>query len=188
VLDRLARSLERCQYDVEFYAYGTMLYWFAGIVFVTHVVKHFLIDWQWPMLFPAGVQLAQFVGMGIVFLYYRPRTWQPQTVAERQMWAVWIGYIFSCFFITGISALQLGPDKLYERVDYPYFAIAAGLAYFILGSSYWGRCYAFGIAFWVLAGVMMLDNKRWAVLEYGTLWTIALASIGFHLHRIAKRR
>jgi hypothetical protein len=188
VLDRLARTLERSQYDVEFQAYGTMLYWFAGIVFVTHIVKDCFIEWQWDIGFVAGAQIAQFVGMGVAFWYFRPRTWQPQTVAERQLWAVWIGYILSCFFISGVSAWQLGAAKLYERVDYPYFAIAAGLAYFVLGSSYWGRCYAFGVAFWVLAGVMMLDNKRWAVLEYGGLWTVALASIGYHLHRIAKRR
>src|SRR5258708_3566070 len=181
VLDRLARSLERSQYDVEFHAYGTMLYWFAGIVFVTHIVKDGLIEWRFPIPYVAAAQIAQFVGMGVVFLCYRPRNWQAQTVAARQMWAVWIGYIVSCFFISGVSYLQLGTDKLYERVDYPYFAIAAGMAYFIIGSSYWGRCYAFGIAFWLLAGVMMLDNKRWAVLEYGALWTIALTSIGFHL-------
>ena len=188
VLDRLARSLERSQYDVEFQAYGNMLYWFAGIVFVTHIIKDCLIEWRYPIPCVAAVQMAQFVGMGIVFLCYRPRHWQAQTVAERQMWAVWIGYILSCFFISGVTYLQLGTEQLYERADYPYFAVAAGMAYFIIGSSYWGRCYAFGIAFWLLAGTMMLDNKRWAILEYGTLWTIALASIGYHLHRIAKRR
>jgi hypothetical protein len=187
VLDRLARSLERSQYDVEFQNYGSMLYWFAGIVFVTHIIKDCLIEWRWEIPYVAAAQVAQFAAMGVVFFCYRPRMWLPQTVAERQMWAVWIGYVLSCFFISGVSAVQLGHDKLYERVDYPYFAIAAGLAYFILGSSYWGRCYAFGVAFWVLAGVMMLDNKRWAVLEYGLLWTIALAAIGYHLRRLGKR-
>ena len=102
------------------------------------------------------------------------------------MWAVWIGYVVSCFLISLVSGLTLGRDKLYEREDYPYFAIAAGLAYFVLGSSYWGRCYAFGVAFWVLACVMALD-MRWAILEYGLLWTVALASIGWHLHRLGKQ-
>jgi hypothetical protein len=186
VIDRLARSLDRSQYDFEFHAYGTMLYWWAGIVFVTHLLKDYLIQARYEIPYVAGAQIAQFVGMGLVFWRYRPRTWLPQTVAERQMWAVWVGYILSCFFITGVSRVQLGQDKLYERVDYPYFAIAAGLAYFVLGSSYWGRCYAFAVAFWLLAGIMMVD-LRWAILEYGLLWTVGLASVGYHLHRLGKQ-
>jgi hypothetical protein len=97
-----------------------------------------------------------------------------------------LSYIITCFLISIVTGLHLGRAQLYERVDYLYFAIAAGFAYFVLGSSYWGRCYAFGVAFWLLAGVMLLD-MRWVILEYGLLWTIALAAIGYHLHRLGKQ-
>jgi hypothetical protein len=121
-----------------------------------------------------------------VFWWYRPRSWVPQTVAERQLWAVVIGYVISCFVVSGVGALLLGRDKLYEREDYPFFAIAAGLAYFVLGSSYWGRCYAFAVGFWALALGMALC-MRLAVLEYGLLWTVALVTIGRHLHQLGKQ-
>ena len=43
VMDRLARVLQRSQFDLEFRQYGNMLLWFAVIVFLTHVVKHFVL-------------------------------------------------------------------------------------------------------------------------------------------------
>jgi Protein kinase domain len=190
VFDRVARSLDRSQYDVQFRSLGSMLYWFAGIVFATHVLKELLTveheaipHASWLVI---GVQFVQFGCMGLVFMCYRPRAWQAETVAERQMWAVWIGYIVSCFLVSGVTRVLFGEAPLFERVLYPYFAVMAGMAYCVLGSSYWGRCYAFGVAFWVLAGVMLLD-MRWAILEYGGMWAFALASIGFHLRRLGER-
>ncbi len=37
-------------------------------------------------------------------------------------------------------------------------AVLVGLAFFAKGSSYWGKCYVFGIAFLVLAQLMPLET------------------------------
>ena len=42
----------------------------------------------------------------------------------------------------------------------------SGLAFFILGSSYWGMLYALAVLFFVLPYLMWLE-PYWAVLEYG---------------------
>ncbi len=43
MIDRIAWTLEHSQYDVQFGAYGTMLYWFAAIVMTTQIAKHVLM-------------------------------------------------------------------------------------------------------------------------------------------------
>ena len=43
MIDRIAWTLEHSQYDVQFGAYGAMLYWFAAIVLLTQVAKHVLL-------------------------------------------------------------------------------------------------------------------------------------------------
>jgi hypothetical protein len=62
-----------------------------------------------------------------------------------------------------------------------------GMAFFILGASYWGWCYAFGVAFYGLAYVMTLD-LRGGPLEFGALWAAALVVIGLHLRRLGQEQ
>jgi hypothetical protein len=69
---------------------------------------------------------------------------------------------------------------------YPGFAVLTALAFTVLGSSYWGWCYAFGLAFWGLSFLMALD-LRWAPIEFGTLWAVVLTIIGSRLHRLGRR-
>jgi hypothetical protein len=76
---------------------------------------------------------------------------------------------------------------LYEGKYYPYYALFTGMAFFVLGSSYWGWFYALGAAFFALALVMVAD-LRWAVLEFGGMWTAALCLIGFRLRRLGSER
>jgi serine/threonine protein kinase len=185
LVDRLARTLERSQLDVEFRTYGVVLYWFALIVGVTHVIKHFQLILGQPVFLVAICQTLQFVLMGLVFWRYRPQGMMPATTAERQLWSVWIGYILASMMISFLTKAILGVDFLYRQGDYPYFAVVAGLAFFALGGSYWGWCYAFSLAFFAVAWVMVID-LRWAVLEFGALWTVVLLSIGQHLRRLGR--
>ena len=71
--------------------------------------------------------------------------------------------------------------------EYPFFAITAGMAFFFLGSSYWGWCYAFGLAFFALSALMLI-NTEWAVLEFGALWAVCLVIMGARLRGLAKER
>src|SRR5262249_34330405 len=123
--------------------------------------------------------------MLVAFWGYRGRLILPAAQAQRQMWAVWLGYILSCVLLAVIVKLQFGVERLYDRIEYPYLTIMAGMAFFFLGSSYWGGCYAIALAYFVLAALMLLDI-RWSVLEYGALWGAVLALIGWHLRRLGR--
>lgn len=46
----------------------------------------------------------------------------------------------------------------------------------------WGRCYAFDVAFFVMAPVMTLHLPLGPLL-FGIVWTIVLVMLGLHLRR-----
>jgi hypothetical protein len=54
-----------------------------------------------------------------------------------------------------------------------------------MGSSYWGRCYAFGLAFFALAVLMPLKLEL-APLAFGLTWSACLTAIGLHLRRLGR--
>lgn len=186
VMDVIARTLGRSQQEFEFRAYSAVLFWFAGIVAATHIVKHVLMARHEAASFIALTQLAQFCFMGLVFWRYRKQGMLPTTPAERQLWSVWVGYIATSIIISALTKGMFGMSRLYDQVDYPYFAVVAGLSFFVLGSGYWGGFYAFGLAFFALSGSMLL-NLHWACLEFGGLWTAALFLIGLRLRGLASR-
>jgi hypothetical protein len=185
LLARVARALERSQHDVEFGQYSTVLYWFAGIVAVLHVVKHFLVVSHQPTPAVLLAQFVQFGSMVFVLWLYRPKGLLPTTTAERQLWSVWVGYVLTCSLVSAVSVGLFGLPRAYDGILYPYYALVTGLAFFVLGSSYWGRCYVFALAFWALALLMLLD-MRWVMLEFGGLWTLTLFVLGRRLRRLAK--
>ena len=59
-----------------------------------------------------------------------------------------------------------GPDAVYEGKIYPFYAVLTGMAFFVLGSSYWGRLYAVGAGV-LRAGVCDVAGSDWATLEFG---------------------
>ena len=103
MIDRIAWTLEHSQYDVQFGAYGAMLYWFAAIVLLTQVTKHVLLTAFAPIAWVSVCQAVQFVLIGVIFWCYRGRKLTPSTTAERQLWSVWIGYIIASVLITVVS-------------------------------------------------------------------------------------
>jgi eukaryotic-like serine/threonine-protein kinase len=188
VLDRLGRTLERDNYLGEFHTWGTMLLVFAGIVLAEHLVVAAL-TWQGPP-YPRGwIVLArslQFVAMAGVFWRHRTQTLYPTTAAERQLWGIWIGYFFGCMTASAVHHIMLKQGRpVHELGMYPYWSILTGLAFFAMGTSYWGRFYFFGVLFFGV-GAMMAWQPEWSVLLYGLAWAGTLLNIGLHLHRVGK--
>lgn len=187
VLDRIGRTLERDHYLGEFHAWGTMLLIFAGIVFVEHLIV-FALTYGGPP-YPKGwimfARFLQFSSMGIVFWRHRQHTLLPTSLAERQLWSIWIGYLGACMVVGAIQwyLIHTGHVKD-ELLAYPFWSALTGLAFFAMGSSYWGRCYTLGLAFFLVALLMPL-KLEWVVLEYGLMWTLSLALIGLHLWRLS---
>ena len=122
--------------------------------------------------------------MALPFWHYRSQRLLPRTMDERQLWSIWIAYLLACASVAVVSHALFGVEKLYEFYLYPYWAILSGLAFFAMGTRYWGRCYLFGAAFFVLAGLMPFF-LRWSAPLFGLLWCLCLVSIGRHLRRLA---
>jgi hypothetical protein len=79
--------------------------------------------------------------------------------------------------------LAAGWATAIELNVYPLMAALTGMAFVVLGSSYWGGCYAFGLAFYGLALLMHVD-LRWSPLEFGFTWSAVLIIIGNRLRNL----
>jgi serine/threonine-protein kinase len=186
MLDRLARTLERSRHEIEFYGYASMLHLFAALVMVVEMVVHLVVHTGgWVLLLPI-TRVCQLCLMGLVFWRYRSARPRPPTVSEQQMWAIWMGYVATCTLLGLLGRMVNGPSLEWELTLYPSFAAVTGLIFFIMGSSYWGRCYAFSVAFFLLA-LLMTCRLALAPLAFGALWSGSLVAIGWHLQRLGAR-
>ena len=135
---------------------------------------------------------VQFVLGVIVLVAYRRHGSLPANAAERQLWSIWIGYLvaYATSATTGhlMIASQVlgrgaaGPERWDALIQYPISAVLSGLAFFMMGSNYWGLYYVMGVTFFALALLMPL-SLTWAPLEFGVLWAVFLLAIGCHLRR-----
>ena len=108
----------------------------------------------------------------------------PSSGAERQLWAIWIGYLIACLVVVIAGRQVLDDSDPYKMTLYLFWSVLSGLAFFAMGGSYWGRCYALGLAFFLLACVLPL-KLEWAPVGFGSLWTLSLLLIARHLRRLA---
>lgn len=186
LLDRVARSLQRSKYDVELRTWGAMLYWFAVIVLTAEIGIYFhVMDGPpYPRVWAVTIRAVQLVSMGLVLWRYRA-SWSVSTgSAERQMLSMWVGFFVSCYLVLVVAYLLATPERpLDELRIYPHLAIISGLIYFVMGSNYWGHCYAFAVSFFLLALIMPLQ-LLWAPLGFGVLWAICLMLIGRRLRSL----
>jgi hypothetical protein len=162
-----------------------MLLWFAAIAWSIEaaITAALLLNWpDWGLL---SLQSSRLILLAALFWWLRPSSWQGHSGAERLMFSIWIGYLTACGLTGFTYRLQHGFAPELEINLYPFMAIVTGPPFFVLGSSYWGRCYAFGAAFFLLPFVMLLD-LRWAPLEFGTLWAIVLVMIALRLRQMSR--
>ncbi len=193
VFDRLARTLDRSQHDVAFSTWSTMVLIIAAIVLAGHVLVFLLILAEQSRQLILAAKLAQFAAIGYLFWKNRGDRLLPTTSAERELWTIWIGYLTAYGVGLGVVRALISYDvilpnirehpKAAELMMYPFSAIISGLAFFIMGSNYWGRLYAFGVAFFLLALLMPL-HIEWAPLEFGLLWSLTLVATGLHLRKL----
>ena len=59
------------------------------------------------------------------------------------------------------------------------------MAFFVMGSSYWGRCFLVGLAFFALAAVMPFMLGL-APLALGVMWSGTLLLISWHVRQVGK--
>lgn len=196
VLRRVRRVLDQSRHDEEFQHWGTMLICFGAVILLGHTATFLLIRYNQPEItiwISRGVQL-------LIETYFfwklRPHRLAPTSANERHLWSIWLGFmiayvanVFACRALISHDLVDrggAGPAYWNDLMVYPGSSILAGLAFFIMGGSHWGRCYEFGIAYFVLAVLMPL-HLAWAPLEFGALSCFVLVVFGVHLKRMAKR-
>ncbi|HKI34724.1 MAG TPA: serine/threonine-protein kinase [Gemmataceae bacterium] len=187
VFEYLGRTLGRSQHMGEFRSWGNMLLLFAAIVSVEHLLIFVLTEeLTEPSIVFLVVRTLQFALMGILFWRNRSRRLLPASTAERQLWSIWIGYLIGCaaVVLAGRYSEFIPKDDVFKMRQYVLWSLLAGMAFFVMGGSYWGRCYAFGLAFFGLAVLLPLKLAL-APLGFGALWAVSLLSMGLHLRRLA---
>lgn len=196
VLDRLARTLERDSHTADFSSWSSMLLMIAGVVFTEHVAVFALVWFQGPREAITVARIAQFVLIALLFWYNRRNRLLPTSATERQLWAIWIGHFATYFFtiITtrlltytdAINTALLTESHFQEVLPYPFISLVSGLAFFIMGANYWGRCYAIGVVFFLSAPLIALD-MRIGPLVFGVIWATVLVMLGLHLRTQARQ-
>jgi predicted Ser/Thr protein kinase len=196
VLDRLTRMLGRDHHAEDFAGWSTMLLWMAVVIGVEHVVVWALVTTQQPRGLVLAARAIQFVLLAVLFFANRGKRLLPSTPAERELWTIWIGYFgtyFTAILVTRLlfrfEVLVPGPampEHWRECLPYPFLSLTAGLAFFVMGADYWGRCYAFGAVFWVV-GAALTFHLALAPLVFGLLWFATLTMLGLHLRRVGRQ-
>ena len=192
VIDRLARTLERDQHTADFSTWSAMVLVMAAAVGAEHLAVFWLVFAELPRPWIMLARGLLFAVLGFLFWYHRGSRLLPTSASERELWTIWIGY-FATYFLVVIATyglrfmdvIQPHPDwpaKHYflELLPYPFISIVSGLAFFIMGANYWGRCYAIGTAFFLAAPLMTLD-LTYAPMLFGWLWAVILVMLGLHL-------
>lgn len=198
IFDFVTRMLGRSRHDYAFHTWSSMLLIMALVIGVEHLLVFWMIKTDQPRPLILAARFIQFVLLAMLFLYNRGKQQLlPTTAAERELWSIWIGYFLAYGVAILATRLLIGrldvldpgdnaPRYLLETLPYPFISAAAGLAFFAMGSNYWGKCYAIGVAFFVGAAVMPF-HLEWAPLEFGLLWAAALTALGFHLRELGTR-
>lgn len=191
-IQRLARHFERNSPVIEFRNWSRVLIVSGAMLLLGHLAAFLLVQLrqpEWTLWLSRGLQL---LGEAILICFWRPQCNRPRTALERQLWSLWLGYLLA--HLSGILAghwlllhgfIERGaanPAYWAELVSYPFSAVLVGLAFFAMGSSYWGKCYLFGVAYFVLAQLMPL-KLDWSPLEFGLLSSAVQIFFWVHLRQ-----
>jgi serine/threonine-protein kinase len=184
LFDQLAGALDRVQLRAEFAAYGSLLLWLAPVMLLPELWITAVMANDWPAHLLGLGNFARAAGFVLVVGYHRGWRWRPDGAVERQLWAVWGGYLLACFVLGLSGRLAFGfLDTALELRFYPGLAALTALAFFALAANIWGYCAVVGLGFLGLAFLMAAD-LRWAPLELGLAWAAVLVLLGTRLRRL----
>lgn len=187
LLDRVAGAMERVRPQEQFAAYGSLMLALAPLMLLPEVLTNALILLDGPSYLVALVQIGRLAAFVGIAGYFRGWQWAPRGVLERQLWAVWIGYMVSCFVFAFSGRLLFGFDTAAELQVYPGLAAMAALAFFSMSGNLWGHCMLFGAGFLTLT-LLMTADLRWAPIEFGAAWALVLVVLGIYLRRLGKEQ
>jgi hypothetical protein len=188
LVTRLARSLDRVQLQAQFAAYGALLLVLAPVMFLPEIWITIVIRNDWSAHLLAVGNCGRAAAFLAVVGYFRGWRLWPRGPAERQLWAVWGGYLIACFAYgtsTWLAQGTFAQSSQFEPTRYQGLACLTALAFFVLAPTVWGYCALIGLGFFGLAFAMAAD-LRWAPIEFGTAWAAVLVVIGLRLRKLGR--
>ncbi|VTR97465.1 serine/threonine protein kinase [Tuwongella immobilis] len=184
LMERMVRAIEHDRLDEEFAKYGSLFCWYSLVMAIPEVMITFIIlnDLDGTLL--ALVQFSRAALFVILLAWYRNWKIIPQTATERHLWSVWGGYLVCCFVIGFSNRMLMGWETKVEPRLYISLAPMTALAFISIASRFWGGFYVCAACFMLLP-VVMVQDLRWAALEFGALWAVILFTIGLRLQKLA---
>jgi serine/threonine protein kinase len=187
LIERLHRELHRSQHDAKLRPWGTGLMILGVLILVEHVsTSLLLISGDLPEWAAFWVPRSIFFGLLIMWLwrYGFGNGFFPSNAIERQLWAVWLGYILA--FASVYWVVRAKGESHLEM--YGAGMALSGLAWFAMGGSIWGRAYLIGLLFFLAAPLMAfyLDKSPWAPAMFGLSWAVTLLIVGARYRRMGR--
>jgi serine/threonine-protein kinase len=186
LIERLQREIAHRNHDEALRPWGRSLMALGAAIVLAHLATSTML-WAGtppPLAFwgpRVGLVAAAFA---LLSTNRAARSFLPTNTLERQIWAVWVGYLLA--FGSLFWSLQLlGIEHL--AMYGPGMALS-GLAWFAMGGAIWGGCYVIGAAFFLGAILFSsLDVSLWNPFRFGLCWGAALFAIGLHYHRLRRK-
>ena len=183
---QFARVIETVQLHERFAEYGNLLLALSPVMLLPEIWVMLVIHNSWdPSLLGVG-QFGRVIAFIGVLVYCRRGKVVPRNAPERQLWAVWAGYLAACLAYGLSRRLVEGfTDARLDLQFYQGFACMAAIAFFTLAPHFWGYCAVIGGVFLLLSFVMVL-NIDLAPLEFGAVWTVVLLVMGLRLRILSR--
>ena len=182
---RLIGAMDRIQLKEQFSDYGSFLLALAPVMLLPEIATTLLVAVDGPNEAMWAINIARAAAFLLAVGYFRGWEWLPRNAIERQLWAIWGGYLVACFAYGVAARLTVGSSAIEIRT-YQSIACMTALAFFTLAPQFWGYCTVIGGGFLTLSLVMAID-LRWAPLEFGTAWAFVLVIIGIRLRQLGRR-
>lgn len=181
LIERVAREIGRDQHQNQFRPWHGTLVLLGLIIFVTHLLIFVLLKLQFPDEIAYWIPRLTMFAL-ILGIIYRARdgSLMPRTIAERPVWSIWLGYLSALavvnilLFLGGVSHWAL----------FPLASALSGFAFVAMAGHIWGGSALAGIAFFLVAPLMVWWRDE-APLLFGTMYLIAILAISQHYRRSA---
>jgi serine/threonine protein kinase len=188
LLQRLARTVNQTGLIADYHNYSVS-YFVSGFVYLTlYSAVFFLARWDGPEWL---IWLAMFAPATVLFRIFRQHrypwngvvTWIP----DRLLWSIWIGHFLTD--LTLFAAIRFSGRTLAETVEISFIIKAAltGMAFFIMGSDYWGRYYLYGLG-WMAAAALMVFVPAWGPLIFAFGAAVCAWYVAWSMRQLQRAR
>lgn len=175
-MDRVAREIRRDQHQDTFADWGRTLITLGGVIFAAHLAMQLLAavetgDWlrYW------GPRSAMLLVIFLVVYRARGGAMFPQSVAERPIWSIWLGYLATL----GVMNLLLWQGAIDRWMLFALASALSGFGFLAMAGHVWGGSALIGAGFLAVA-FLIAAVPSLAPLLLGLAWLVGLYVLGRH--------